>query len=478
MERRIYIDRSFGLVRAAIIEDGSLVEMHHEQEKSKKLTETLFLGRVEQIRPSVGAAFVNIGEELNAFLPIEEGHSLRCGQMLIVQGAAKQATETKGLRVTERINLAGKWLVLVPGGQGVHISKKVKDGALRSELTEIAQAICPDGFGLIVRTASEDVTAEAMEEEAEQLLAKWRAIEQKAAALNKPGILDESVALELRIVRDYAGKELEAITVNDAECFKSLCDEQRDGRIAQNVKITRFEEKDQLLFDVFGIEPQIDKALKKRVWLPCGGYLIIDPCEALTVIDVNSGKMTLGKNTESNALAVNLEAADEIARQLRLRDVGGIVVIDFIDLLHAQHREAVIARMKEAVKPDKAAVKVEGISKLGLLELTRKRRNDSLHKTLKVNCTYCSGSALLLAPHEVAQRALRQVKRMVLSGQRGPFIVRCAPSAAAELAQIRCDLDARVYALPTTSKHAERFEIEQISETEALPKGAVSVKKD
>lgn len=478
MKRDIYLDCSFGATRAAIVEDGSLCEVLFERNTEKKLTETVFLGRVEQIRPSVGAAFIDIGEELNAFLPLEDGQRLRCGDMILVQGAAKQATDSKGLRVTTRLNLAGKWLVLVPGGSGVHVSKKVKDSALRELLMQAAQSIRPPECGLIVRTASEDVMREAMQEEADRLYVQWLSMKQRADTGRKPCILSERMTLDLRIARDLANRELSSITTNDPTCYERLTKEQCESRIPAETRIALYEEKCQLLFDVFSIEQQIDKALKKRVWLPCGGYLIIDPCEALTVIDVNSGKMTLGRDAEDTALSVNLEAAHEIARQLRLRDIGGIVVVDFIDMQKQENRDMLLAKMKEAVKADRSPVKIEGLTKLGLLELTRKRVNASLAKMLKSSCTYCAGNGALLSPDEVALRALRQVKRMLLAGHRGPFVIHCAPAAASAVLEHRTIAGADIYAVPTASRHAERFEIEQIGESAPLSKGAVALKKD
>jgi len=477
MKREIYLDAAFGDLRAAVLEDNTLCELIWERKTSDKLTETIFLGRVEQIRPSVGAAFIDIGQPLNAFLPLDEHQKLRCGDMIIVQGAAKQATQTKGLRVTSRINLAGKWLVLVPDGSGVHVSKKVKDPDLRMQLTEIGEEISPPDCGLIVRTASEDVTESALIEEATRLHAQWQSIRLRAKAAVKPCVLNERISLDRRLIRDLGGKDLSGVTTNDRGCFARLCQEKAEGRMPADAQIRLYEETTQLLFDVFSIEPQIDKALKKRVWLPCGGYLILDPCEAMTVIDVNSGKMTLGRNPEDTALRVNLEAADEIARQIRLRDIGGIIICDFIDMADPSHREMLVSHMKEAVKADRSAVKVEGITKLGLLEMTRKRVDDSLYRTLKTSCTYCAGDGFLLSAQEVAARAMRQVRRNLLSGQRGPFIIRCAPACAQSLAQYECTDEARVYVLSTASKHQERFEIEQIGEEVPVPKGAVAMNK-
>lgn len=478
MKREIYLDRSLGQIRAAVVEDGLLRELHTERNTEKKLTETVFLGRVEQIRPSVGAAFVNIGQPLNAFLPLTPEDHYRCGDMILVQGAAKQATETKGLRVSARLNLAGKWLVLIPGESGIHISKKVKHAVLREELTRLAQEICPPNCALIVRTASEDVTAEAMQEEVQRLYARWLEIDRLARSGMRPGIVSDSAPLDLRLVRDMGGKALASVVTNDESCYRRLLAEQKDGRIPEQTNLSFYQEKETLLFDIFGVEPQIDKALKKRVWLPCGGYLIIDPCEAMTVIDVNSGKMVLGKDTEETAIRVNMEAAEEIARQIRLRDIGGIIVVDFIDMAEKENRAALIEHMKLAVKDDRSVVKVEGITRLGLLEMTRKRVNASLEKTLRCTCTYCSGMGTLLAPEETAKRALRQIRRLALSGQRGPFVIRCASAVANALLAEKSEIEAPIYALGMPSRHAERFDIEQIGEADPIPSGAEAIKKD
>ena len=478
MNREIYFDCSLGQIRAAVMEDGVLRELHCERNAEMKLTETVFLGRVEQIRPAFNAAFVDIGQPLNAFLPLEAGEKLCCGDMIIVQGAAKQATETKGLRVSRRLNLAGKWLVLIPQEQGVHVSKKVKNAALREELLRIAGEICPADCGLIVRTASEDVTREAMEEEVARLYAQWLDLNRRAQYSQKPGILSDSLPLDMRIVRDMGSRKLMRIVTNDEGSLLRLKKEQTQGRIAAQTEIAFYQEKELLLFDLLAIEPQIDKAMKKRVWLPCGGYLVIDECEAMTVIDVNSGKMMLGRDTEDTALRVNLEAAEEAARQIRLRNVGGIIVVDFIDMMDPENRNRVIERMKDSVKNDRSPVKVEGITRLGLLEMTRKRSSASLSKAMRCGCTYCSGTGALISPEETAKRALRQIRRLILSGQRGPFVLRCAPAAANVLLSGGADLDADIYVIGTSAKHAERFEIEQINESAPRTKGAEAIKKE
>lgn len=475
MKRELIFDCAPDWVRAAVVEDGVLCELHSEPVGSAKATESLFYGRIEQIRPSVGAAFVNVGLERNGFLPLNElgDRPPRCGDMLIVQGAAKQETEGKGLRLTARVNLAGKSLVLVPGGSGAHVSQKVKDPEARAQLLEAAQTLCPEGCGLIVRTASQDVTMALLEEEAKALWQQWQDVQRRASGMTRPGVLMERLPLDRRLVRDMAGRELDRIVTNSWESEEAFTDMQRRGFIPDTARIEHFAEKEQLIFDALGIEPQIDRALKKRVWLPCGGYLVIDRCEAMTVIDVNSGKMVLGRSMEDTAVRVNLEAAHEVARQLRLRDVGGMVVVDFIDMAQPENREALTRALRDAAKADRAQVKVYGLTPLGLVELTRKRVHAELHRQLCAPCTYCSGSGEVLSPAEVARRALYAVRRKAISGQPGPYLVRLSPAAAQALSGRVCPPECAVFALGVPGRHAETFDIEPINPEAGMPKGAV-----
>ena len=473
MERNLLFDCQSGWTRAAVMEDGGLCELHLERAKRENLTESLFYGRVMQIRPSVCAAFVDIGLALNAFLPLDEAgpEPLRCGDMLIVQGAARQATDTKGLRVTTRINLAGQTLVLVPGKPGIHVSKKIKNEADRQALAEAALSVCPPECGLIVRTASQDVTVERLEQEAQALHETWQEIKRRAAGMTKPGMLWASLPLEDRLIRDWAGKQVDRILTTSLAHAIRLKDQQAQGLLHPQTRIEWFEERKTLLFDAFSLEEAIDKALRRRAWLPGGGYLVIDICEAMTVIDVNSGKMTLGRDIEETALRVNLEAAQEVARQIRLRNIGGMIVVDLIDMKPEENREAVLQAFRQAVSCDSMPVKVMGITKLGLLEMTRKRKGDALHRQLCVSCTACAGAGEMLCAEAAACSALRQVRRLALSGQRGPFLVRCAPQTAAALAACPNPLEAEVYALSAGGRRPDRWDIEQL-EAGTVPSGA------
>ena len=474
MERTLIFDCQSDMTRAAVLEDGTLCELHEERAGETKLTESLFYGRIEQIRPSVCAAFVNIGLEQNAFLPLGELRKTpRCGDMLIVQGAAQQAVETKGLRVTARINLAGKTLVLVPGGEGVHVSKKIRAPEDRQQLLEAAQAVCPPGCGLIVRTASQDVTDALLREEAAELFARWQQIGRRAAGMVRPGLLWERLPLAQQLIRDVAGSALELIVTSSAAHAAALRTQQAQGLIPESTRIEHFEESGTLIFDAFSVEEEIDRALRRRVWLPCGGYLVVDSCEAMTVIDVNSGKMTLGHSIEETALRVNLEAAREVARQIRLRNVGGMIAVDFIDMAKAEHREALTHALTQAVRADRSPVKVLGLTRLGLMEMTRRRGGEELHRRLCVSCASCSGTGEVLGAEESARRALRKVRRMALGGTRGPFLVRCAAQTAAALSRCVNPLETDIYAVSAPGRRPDRWELEPLGEGEQPPAGAV-----
>ena len=476
MKRTLLIEHTPNIIRTALFEDEKLSDIHQERRKSKKLTESLFLGRVQAIRPSVCAAFIDIGEPLNAFLPLGENSTLKCGDYVIVQGTAVQAVDTKGLRVTDAINLAGKWLVLVPEAGDVRISKKIKDTALRESLLEAVTPLCPEGCGLIVRTASGDVTLEALSNEVQELHALWQSVCRKAEGARKPGVIHAPLSLDMRSIRDLGGT-LGRVITNSSACFEQLLEAKQSGWLQEEAKIELFSEERQLMCDAFALDMQTDKALKKRVWLDCGGYLVFDNCEAMTVVDVNSGKMVLGRNTEDTALRVNLEAAQEIARQIRLRDIGGMIVADFIDMREEAHRMQLIEAMKTAVLLDRAKVHVYGMTRLGLLEMARTRKGEQLSRAMQTACKVCGGDGVLLSAEEAALRALRQIRRMHIAGQRGPFLIKCSVPSANALAQMQIECDTPVFAMGENGKHAAWFDIQQLDVNAQMPKGAVQLKK-
>lgn len=474
MERKLIIDDSLGYIRAAIVEDGMLCEIHTEKHGSASQAESLFWGRVQAVKPSLHAAFVDIGTPQHAFLPLNDEMNLRSGDMLIVQGQATQTTETKGLRITHQINLAGRHLVFLPYGSGVHISKKIKAPELRDALSALGKEICPSNCGMIIRTAGEEVTEETLHDEWRSLCQLWQEIEQRSKGMVRPGLLYERPSLPMRLARDC--RELSQIVTNSEDVFRQLNLAQERQGFSSGTLLSLMQEDRQLIFDAYNLETQIDKALKKRVWLPCGGYLIFDACEAMTVIDVNSGKMVLGRDLEETAFRVNMEAAEEIARQMRLRDIGGIILVDFIDMRSEKHKQEIVKRMKECASADRTQVSIEGLTRLGLMEITRKRKHEQLRKAMRCSCSYCSGVGEVLSGDETARRALRQVHRLIVSGQRGPFVIRCSTSAAHALCSMAAPEDSQVYCCAVSGRHTEKFDIEQLGTGMLPPSGACALK--
>lgn len=475
MRRELIIDHALGITRVAVVEDGVLCEAHIEHDCDTKPVGSLYLGRVQAIRPSVCAAFVDIGLERNAFLPLKPEETLRCGEMIIVQCESSPPTSQKGMRVTMRVTLPGRFLVLIPGGKGIHVSKKIKDEALRDSLEQFCAQICPPLCGLIVRTSAATSSEENLLAEAETLLERWKLAKEKAMVAASPGILLPPDPISLRLSRNLLA--VDRILTNDKSLVCTLKNMQQTEGIQANTFIEFFDEEKmgQMLFDAFGLERQIECALERRVWLSCGGYLIFDRCEAMTVIDVNSGKMIFGRDTEDTALRVNLEATDEIVRQLRLRAIGGIIIVDFIDLCQAEHRDALLARMRQVAEKDFGRLIVEDLTRLGLMELTRKRVGEELSQILLKQDSLGTGQPL---PDESARCALRDVRRMMLSGQRGPFLIHCGNAVYSMLVKQTILLNAPVYVIQSYPQRSERWDIEQLGDGKAPPLDAVLLTRE
>lgn len=475
MKRELVIDHSLGVTRAAVVEDGKLCELHIERDRDIKQTGSLYLGKIQAIRPSVRAAFIDVGLGQNAFLPVRPDEGVRCGEWMIVQGEASQPTAQKGLRVTRNVSLPGRLLVINLRDSGVRVSKKIADLSKRQALAAMGEAICPQECGLILRTAAQDATREELENEVRKLLTLWQKIQDKAAGMTVPGHLRSPAPLAVRLACELASRGLARVVVNDLRDYDALAGERSAGALSPATALECFDEqaKGILLFDALAIESQAEKALDRRVWLPCGGYLVIDRCEAMTVIDVNSGKMTKGCDLEENAVRVNWEAAEEIARQLRLRNTGGIIVADFIDMRKAEHREELVKRMREAVSTDREGVTVEGMTRLGLMELTRRRRDEELGCVLREPCLRCGAAEGQPVADEVARQALRSVRRLALCGQRGPFCIRCGAACAQALARLPRLAGVSIYVLAIYDRRSVRFDIEQLNGASTPPAGAI-----
>jgi ribonuclease E len=393
----------------AVLEGRELVQHFVTRSGARSMVGNVYLGKVQNVLPGMEAAFVDIGRGRNAVLyagevnyapeDLEGGQprierALRPGQSVLVQ-VTKDPMGGKGARLTAQISMPGRYLVLVPGSDVWGISRRLPE-AERRRLKAIARTIKPEGHGLIVRTAAEGASEEAIAADLERLLRTWSEIEKRAKRAKAPALLYEEPELTVRVVRDlFTDEEFRELVTDSPRVYEKVTEYLREVApdLAEKVRLHQGRLP---VFEEFHITEQIHKALDRKVWLPSGGYIVIERTEAMTVIDVNTGKHTGGKNLEETVTQTNIEAAREIARQLRLRDIGGIIIIDFIDMLLEQNKRKVVEALKEALALDKTRSQVFDISPLGLLEVTRKRVSGGLLESFSETCPTCEGRGILV----------------------------------------------------------------------------------
>ncbi|HHW30250.1 MAG TPA: Rne/Rng family ribonuclease [Clostridiaceae bacterium] len=427
MSNEILVDVGIDETRVALIENRELVEFYIERTSSERLVGNIYRGKVSSILPGMQAAFIDIGYEKNAFLYVgdasartnyaeeeeelfEEGGEFHIedilvpGQEITVQ-VIKEPIGNKGPRVTTYITLPGRYLVLLPNANYIGISRRIENEEERNKLKKIAEEIKPDGMGLIVRTVSEGMVAEDFKQDLNFLCKLWESIKQRERVSSAPRCLHRDFNLVYRAVRDLFTKDITRFIINDRQEYKKVLEYVEMISPGLKYRVEYFN-NGYNLFDFYQVESKIMKALSRKVWLKCGGYLVIDRTEALTVIDVNTGKYT-GKNSlEDTVLKTNLEAAKEIAKQLRLRDIGGIIIIDFIDMHEESHQQMVLDELKQSLKKDRTKTTVVGMTGLGLIEMTRKKVRQELQTMLNVDCPYCNGTGKTLLSEPVEKNTL------------------------------------------------------------------------
>ena len=398
----------------AVLEGRTLVEHYvaRPQDDAMQIIGNIYRGRVKNVLPGMEAAFVDIGTPKNAVLywgdvsydrdDIERTpgadrieHLLRPGQTMVCQ-VTKNPIGLKGARLTQEVSLPGRFVVLVPNSETYGISRRLDDNE-RRRLRRILDEVRPEGHGLIVRTAAAGASAEDLARDVAQLVAKWSEIDERAKRLPAPSLLYSEPHMAVRIIREELTEEHRAVLIDDRALYsvvKSYVAE-FDPELAARIELYDAEAETLPLFERHHVHEQLHKALDRKVWLPSGGSLIIERTEALTVIDVNTGKNVGSSSLEETVFENNLEAADEIARQLRLRDIGGIIVIDFIDMEVKANRQAVMAAFRSALARDKTPTQVYDISELGLVEMTRKRVGEGLVETLSETCPMCNGRGII-----------------------------------------------------------------------------------
>ncbi len=434
--RRFFVESDRHQTRVAVLEEGRLTEIHLERRKNRSVVGNVFKGRVSRILPGMQAAFVDIGLARDAFLfagdvreaiaaiddlsdadpqtkefppvsvpPIEE--VLTPGQELVVQ-VVKAPLPNKGARITTEITLPGRYLVFVPTVTSNGISRRLQDADERERLRVVLDELGADDGGLIVRTAGDGKQREDFQEDLAVLRVKWNEILQRSQTVRAPSLLHGEEGLALRFVRDRFTAEIEEVLVDGTEAYDEIVSFTR-GLAPKLVERVRLWNEEGTLFEELGIEREIDAALRSKVWLRSGGYIVINPTEALVAIDVNTGRFVGGKDLESTVMQTNLEAVEEIVRQIRLRDLSGIIVVDLIDMTEPENRETVFAALEIELKKDRAKHQVLSLSEFGLVEITRKRSRENLSRLLTRPCPTCEGSGRIRSLSTICLRLRREI---------------------------------------------------------------------
>jgi ribonuclease E len=489
--------------RIAIAEGHDLLELEIESNVGRKLKGNVYKAKISRIEPSLQAAFIDIGTERNGFLQINDIHpahfrggynpdngSLRniriqdvlsAGQELVVQ-VVKEEREMKGATLTTYISLPGRYVVLMPGSDRGGISRKIVDTEQRKRLKSLTQELeIPVGTGMIIRTAGLNRSLSELSRDLALQLKLWERILTASQSAECPAILYKESDLATRVIRDYFTPEIREIVIDHHDTYQRVRQfvEEVMPRYRSRVKLY---EKDQPILSAYGIEDVVTQTLADEVKLNSGGALVIDTLEALVAIDVNSGKATKGADIEDTAFRTNLEAADEIARQLRLRDLGGLIVIDFIDMVDKRHKAAVERRLREAVKNDKARVEVGRLSQFGLLEMSRQRLRASLSSQSHVGCSHCRGMGRVKNAELVALEVLRKIQNAVVVGQVALVKARVSPAPALfllnnkkiELARLEQQYGTQIYVLADGRLRSDEYEFEMNSRREGGAASAIA----
>jgi ribonuclease G len=429
--------------RVALIENGQLEELSVERTTEERLVGSIFKGRIKNLENGLKAAFVDIGIEKNGFLhywdiipspldssieTVERDTKRRepkqritqkdiptvypAGSEIVVQ-ITKGPIGTKGPRLTTSVSLPGRYLVLMPFSDQSGISRKIEDGKERQRLRKIVRALAiPDGMGVIIRTAGEGQRHRYFVRDLHMLLNAWRQVEDKIRTTPAPACVYQEPDLIERTVRDFLTEDISRIVIDN----EKQADRIRDiiGQISRRSRNkVKLHAEPMHIFEKYSVEKQIEQAFRRQVWLKCGGYIVIDETEAMVAIDVNTGRHRPGREQDQTILQTNLEAADEVCRQLRLRNIGGLVVVDFIDMKNRKHQHQVFQRMKEGVRRDRARTHILPISQLGLLEMTRQRQTESMSATTLEDCPYCKGRGVIKSTLSMSVEIQRKISEVL-----------------------------------------------------------------
>lgn len=498
MSNRIYLEANPYQVRVALTEDDSLAELYIERKGGERLVGNVYKGKVKNVLPGMQAAFVDIGLERNAFLYAgdinfdeadfhfrgkneKKEHAcpdirqlVRVGQEIMVQ-VIKEPFGTKGARITTNITLPGRSLVLMPTADYVGVSRRIEDEEKRMEMRALLEEIRPPHIGLIARTVSFGMTREELEAQIQEQMKLYRQIMLHYEDVKAPSLVHSEESLVYRTARDMLREDIEKFYINDPEVYQRVrrTVQALSPQLLDRVKLFH---KHYDLFHYYGLDNKIDKALRRKVWLKSGGYLVFDHAEALTVIDVNTGKY-VGTNgdLQQTILNTNIEAAQEVARQIRVRDISGIIVVDFIDMEDAANREKLLDVLRQATKRDRTRTSIMGITGLGIVEMTRKKLKQSLDSVFYEACPYCGGEGVLKSKSSMAMQARKECLKLFYETDCKAVVIKGHPAIIAEIVSmtkpearlIPLVQNKMVYVLPSDNMHWEHLEVEPMESLEA-----------
>jgi len=442
MSSEIIVNAGREETRVALLENGLVTEIYIDRKKDRGIASNIYKGRVMKVLPGMQAAFVDIGLEKSAFLyvgdvfdsaseyaPMMDDESLELevetkrkrangtqiedllqeGQEVTVQ-VSKEPISTKGARVTTYVSLAGRYLVMMPGVNHIGVSRRIEKVDERNRLRDIVKSLRKPNAGYIIRTASDGRTEEDFRSDIEFLSRLWDNLQRRRERSSAPALLHSELDLVFRVIRDVFTSDVDKMIIDSADEYQRV-KEFIDSYIPAISRRVKLYDRDEPIFETYGVEIEISRALGRKVWLKSGGYIILDQTEALTTIDVNTGRYVGKRTLEDTILKTNLEAVREIAYQLRLRNIGGIIILDFIDMEREDNRRRVYATLQEALSHDKAKTTISHISPLGLIEMTRKRVRESLGRTLCDSCPYCDGRGYIKSSRTICYEVFREIRK-------------------------------------------------------------------
>ncbi len=477
MGQTILVNATKEETRMALLEQGELTEIAVERLNCGNIVGNIYKGKIKNVLPGMQAAFIDIGADKNAYLYIGDlagragknrSHrhkTLTVGQDIMVQ-ISKDALGSKGPRATTRLTLPGRYVVFMPTVEYTGISHRVESDAERRRLKNLAEKIRPPGTGLVIRTVAEGRNEKDISRDVKYLDGLWNSLLARFKRAAAPTLLYRDVELVIRIVRDYLTDEVNKFVLDNREAYGRVVDllQYTSPELVKRVELYEGPED---IFTFYGLEEELYKLEQRQIWLKCGGYLIIDKTEALTVIDVNTGKFVGRTNLADTVFQTNREAAVEIARQLRLRDIGGIIIVDFIDMDKEEHRQKVLEVLEAKLKQDRTKSAVLGLTKLGLVEITRKKARQNFDSVMYADCPYCHGRGKVKSPQTVIIDLRRRLRELTgrARNSRGSFVVQVHPQVAAvladkqELAQLERDVQRSIEVEAVAAMHPESFSV-------------------